>query len=152
MVLFIRPTVWAGLTYLHGAVQANLSPSIEVGFGIEATYAATYASLLLLLPRRRERAESAGGILAHSRTRETRTRGEGTVGRAREPWSVVRAKLSPNHLPHLMRAGTAHSGLLVGVLIATWQFAPVRVPYTPPPTLSAGSGEGPVDLGGPPFP
>ncbi len=119
--LFIRPTVWAGLTYLRGADPANYRR--EFGRLWNRADLRRHLRHLLL--------EFLGGVKEPNLQEES-----WLIGALAKPeleakvLSVVRGSrgwfgsLSPNHLPHLMRAGTAHSGLLVGVLIAAWQFAP----------------------------
>ena len=147
--LFIRPTVWAGLTYLRGADPANYRR--EFGRLWNRADLRRHLRHLLL--------EFLGGVKEPNLqeeswligdARETRTRGEGTVGRAREPWLVRVTFAQPSAASDACRncsfgftCRRAHRRLAV---------CPVRVPYTPPPTLAAGSGEGPVDLANPQLP
>lgn len=118
--LFIRSTVWAGLTYLRGADPANYRREfgrlwnrtdlrchlrhllIEFLGGVGQPEAQEQAWLFVALASR----DLEGKVLSAVR---------GNPG-----WFTV---LFPSHLPRLMREGTPNAGLLAGVLLAAWQIA-----------------------------
>jgi hypothetical protein len=118
--LFIRSTAWAGLTYLRGADPRNYRR--EFGRLWNRPDLRRHLRHLLI--------EFLGGVKEPDLQEQAWLFGaRSTPDLEGKILSAVRgnagwfAGLTRNHLPRPMRDGTVNSGLLLGVLIASWPFA-----------------------------
>jgi hypothetical protein len=118
--LFIRSTVWAGLTYLRGGDPTNYRR--EFGKLWNRPDLRRHLRHLLLeflggaaSPDSQEQAWFFGALTDLALEEKALS-----VVTGSPDWFVLLAK---GHIPRLMRDTTANAGLLVGVLINAWRFA-----------------------------